>query len=111
MAKVADVGEGPSMDRADIVNAIKNTGHVADFNGESETAALTRMREIEVKQGVARKDRFGKVTRRIVNQHRTGVISCHTLKEILRRRSEHLCTCSACNDDSSFLIFSSCFPS
>jgi len=68
-AKVADVGEGRSMNSADIVSAIKNAGHVSDFTGESETAALTRMLEIEVKQGVARKDRFVKATKRIVNQH------------------------------------------
>jgi hypothetical protein len=46
----------------------------------------------QVKRGVAREDHFSGSQRRVVNQNRTGVVDCFTLRDILKSRSEHLWT-------------------
>jgi hypothetical protein len=48
--------------------------------------------EHQVGRGVAREEHFSGSQRRIVKQHRTGVVSRLTLRDILKRRSEHLWT-------------------
>jgi hypothetical protein len=47
---------------------------------------------VTIKRGVAREEGFSGSKRGIVNQHRTGVFSRFMLRDILKRRSEHLWT-------------------
>jgi hypothetical protein len=55
-----------------------------------ESMSMTRLLEHQVKIGVAKEEHFLGRQRRIVNQHRTGVVGHFTLRDILKRRSEHL---------------------
>jgi hypothetical protein len=51
---------------------------------------MNRLYEDQVGRGVAREQRFSGSQRRIVNQRRTGFASHFTLRDILKRRYEHL---------------------
>jgi hypothetical protein len=73
------------MDRAEIVNAFRELCRVEDFEG-SESTSLVRMRELGVKIGMARNEKYTR-NRGLVNQHRTGNISRWTLMYMLRRGS------------------------
>jgi hypothetical protein len=59
---------------------------------DMDFVTITRLHEHQVKREVAREKRFSGSQRRIVNQHRIGVVSHFMLRDILKRRSEHLCT-------------------
>ena len=86
------------MDRDDIVIALIERGRREDLHLNQSTPT-TRLRELGLKIGVARKERYNRYTSRLINQNRTGTVSRWTLLEILRRRSEHLWTCPECNED------------
>lgn len=64
---------------------IKDLGAIADFGDVGETTALLRMKVIGVKQRAVRFKGFIRNTKKLVNQHRSGVINYHILIEILRR--------------------------
>jgi hypothetical protein len=81
-----------SMDRSDILRAIKEAGRENDSSKDIESVSMTRLHEHQVKRGVAREERFSGSQRRIVNQHTTGVVSHFTLRDILKTRSEPLWT-------------------
>ena len=98
LAGLATVSEGLPMDRADILNNIRDIGRARDFGDTSKSSSLPRMYELEIKKGIAKNERWSGRTRAIVNQHRTGTISRCTLLQILERRAEHLWTCPVCND-------------
>ena len=99
LAGMATVSEGAAMDRNDILNALRESFRTEEFQ-DCESHSLTRLREMGVKIGAARKERHTKYAKRLINQHRTGVLGRWTLLDLLRRRSEHLWTCPACYDDS-----------
>ena len=100
LAGTAAVACGHAMDRADIINALRDAGREKDWNADIESATLTRLREHRVPRGIATHERHGGVLRRMVNQHRTGVVSRYTVRNILRRISECLWTNSSmCNED------------
>ena len=92
LASRATVGKGRSMDRSDILNALREAGRINDSIMANESVTMNRLFDLQVKRGVARDERFAGSLRRIVNQHRTGVVSRYTLRDILKRRSEHLWT-------------------
>ena len=92
LAGRATGGSGHAMDRTDILNALREAGRVNDFSNDCVSATMTRLQEHQVKRGTARQERYAGSQRRIVNQHRTGAVSRYTLREILRRGSEHLWT-------------------
>jgi hypothetical protein len=56
------------------------------------------MKELGEKISTDRKEKCTK-NRGLVNQHKTGTISRWTLMQMLRGRSEHLWTCSECDED------------
>jgi hypothetical protein len=62
------------MDRADIVHALREICRGEDFEG-SESTSLARMKELGVKIGTTRHEKYTKNMRGLVNQHRTGTIS------------------------------------
>ena len=93
LAETAVVGNGQAMDRADNLNAIRDLRREADSFSEHECETMSRLKEHQVKQGVAKLERrFSGSQRRMVNQHRTGVISRYMLRDLLKMRSEHLWT-------------------
>src|SRR5204863_9934221 len=98
LAGLANVSEGLPMDRADILNNIREMGRERDFWDTSKSSSLPTMYELEIKKGIAKNEHWSGRTRAIVNQHRTGTISRCTLLQILERRAEHLWTCPVCND-------------
>jgi hypothetical protein len=51
---------------------------------------MTRLYEHQVGRGVAREESFFRKPKK--KQHKTGFVSSFTLRDILRRRSEHLRT-------------------
>jgi hypothetical protein len=85
LAVRATVVDGQVMDRADILNALREVGLVQDLEGAKESATLTRLQELQIKRGVARHECCAGSQRRLVNQHRTGVLSTYTLGDILNR--------------------------
>ena len=99
LAGSAAVVAGKPMDRADIINAIREIGRTEDFHG-CASASLSRLREMGVKIGTARFETFSGHIRSRINQHRTGTISRSTLMSILMGGSEHLWTCPECREDS-----------
>ena len=99
LAGMAAVQSGRAMDQADIINSLRERGRVHDSRNSGESTTLTRLQELKVKCGVARQERYAGRQRRIVNQQRTGVVSRHTLMDILRRdRSTYGLICSTCSD-------------
>jgi hypothetical protein len=86
------VGDGQAMDRADILNATRDERMEADSFSEHESETMSRLKDHQVKRGVAKLEHFSGSQRRMVNQHRTGVVSRYTLRDLLKRRSEHLWT-------------------
>jgi hypothetical protein len=63
------------------------SGNLAGQTILTESVTMTRLRELQVKSGVARQECFSR--RQVVNCHRAGVVSCFMLGYILKRRSEH----------------------
>jgi ribonuclease HI len=92
LAGSATVGNGRAMDQADILHALREAGRVKDSSHDCDSATLTRFQEIHVRRGEARRECYAGSHRRLVNQHRTGVVSRYTLRDILKMRSEHLWT-------------------
>jgi carbonic anhydrase len=86
------MANGQAMDRTDILNAIRDARRKADSFSENESETMSRLKEHQVKEGVAKLEHFSGNQRRMVNQHRTGVVSRHTLSDLLKMRSEHLLT-------------------
>ena len=91
--------DGQVMDRAEILNALREVGQVQDAEDANESATLTRLQEFQIKRGVGTQEYNAGNQRRLVNQHKTGVISKYTLGDVLKRGSEHLWTCPMCGDD------------
>src|SRR5579871_210916 len=98
LAGSANITEGQPMDRADIINALRESFRAKEFDGCVSTSVI-RMRECGLRVGTARRENFRRRLKAMINQHRTGTISHATLIELLRRRSEHLWICPECNDD------------
>jgi hypothetical protein len=80
------------MDRTDILNATREAHGEADSFGESESETMSRLKEHQVNQGEAKLEHFPVSQRGMVIQHRTGVVSRYTLRDLLKMRSEHLWT-------------------
>ena len=95
LAGSAAVVAGRPMDRADIFNAIREIGRTEDFH-DCASASLSRLREMGIKIGAARREKLSGRMRSRINQHRTGTISRSTLMSILIGGSEHLWTCPEC---------------
>lgn len=90
LAGLAAVGNGHAMDRADILNAVRETRRLKDASHDGESATMSRLYDRKVKGYVARDEHYAGKQRRLVNQQRTGVITIHTLGDILNMGSEHL---------------------
>jgi hypothetical protein len=71
------MGNGQAIDRADILNPIKDTCREADSFSEHESETMSRLKECQAKRSVAKLEHFSGSQRRIVNQHRTGVQSLY----------------------------------
>ena len=97
LTKRAVIAQGRAMDHVDTFAALRDACRIEKLHIGS---IINRLIELGVKRGIARREEFAGSMRRVVNQHRTGVISRHTLKILLGRRSEHLWVCPECNDDS-----------
>ena len=102
LADVAIITSGPALDRSDVINAMRDAYHKAYFDNQQDSASLSRLTDMGVQPGAARNEHYTNGTRRLINQHRMGVISRFTLLELLRRRSEHLWNCPECCDDSPY---------
>jgi hypothetical protein len=77
-----------------VLHALCEAGRVEDSLGDKESSAMERLRD-----GQVRYEKYAGSQRQIVNQIRTGTVSCHTLLNVLERRSEHLWVCPVCKDD------------
>jgi ActR/RegA family two-component response regulator len=62
------------MDRAEILNALREVGRVQDAEDANESTTLTRLQEHQIKRVVARHEYYAGNQQRLDNQHRTGVI-------------------------------------
>ena len=91
--------DGNGMDRADIVNAVKDIFRTEESKEEGNSYSCTRMKMMEVKKGSARLERLCGKQRRLMNQHRTGTISRYSLAEILEWRSEQTWDFPECDED------------
>ena len=98
LAGSATISDGQPMDRTDILNALIECGRSEDVHLK-QSMSTTRLQQLGLKIGVARKEQHNRYVSRLINQNRTGTVSRWTLLEILRRRSEHLWTCPECNED------------
>ena len=98
LASLATTTDGQPMDRADILIALRESSQSEDFE-MNEHESISRMRELGVRMGIVRREHLTKISKRAVNQHRTGTISRYTLRDLLKRRSEHLWTCPVCEED------------
>ena len=87
------------MDRRDIINAIRDIHDLDDFKFAEKDFSLTRLHTLGVPIGAARQENHAGANRHYINQNRMGVVSLTTLKDILRRRLEHLWSCLMCNED------------
>jgi hypothetical protein len=62
------------MDRAHILNAIRNAPRKADSFSEHESETMSRLKGYQVTRGVTKLEHFSGSQRRMLNQHRTGVL-------------------------------------
>ena len=53
LAGLATVSKGLPMDRADILNNIRDIGRARDFGDTSKSSSLPRMYELEIKSGMS----------------------------------------------------------
>jgi hypothetical protein len=67
------------MDRSENLHAIREALWSCDLTTDKESVTMSRLHEHQFKRGVAREERFAGSERRIVNEHRTGVVSCFML--------------------------------
>jgi len=74
------------MDRADIINNLRDIGRVAKFY---KPELISRLHELGQKIGISRGGKYS-IYISTVNQLRTGSISRYTLMDILIGRSDHL---------------------
>lgn len=96
LASCAPIASGRAMDRADILNAIREKGRTEDSQNDEDSTSVSRLLELGVKCGAARLERHTGHMRQLINQHRTGTVSRHVLANILKGMSERLWTCSTC---------------
>jgi hypothetical protein len=82
-----------------VLHALRQMGRVEDSLGDKESSTMERLRDGQVKLGVARHEQYADSQRRMVNQIRTSTVSRHTLVNVFERRSEHLWMCPVCKDD------------
>ena len=92
LAGEATVEGGRAMDQADILNALREVRLLQEPSDDCESTTMARLREQQIKRGVAKQEHYAGSQRRLINQHRTGVVSRYTLRDLLRRGSEHLWT-------------------
>jgi hypothetical protein len=88
------------LDRSNILHAIRDVGRSNDFSTDKESVTMTRLHEHKVKKGVEREEHFSSNQKRIVNQHRTGVVSHFPLRDILHGdQSTYGLKSLMCNED------------
>ena len=92
LAGEATVEGGRAMDQSDILNALREVRLLQEPSDDCESTTMARLREQQIKKGVAKQEHYAGSQRRLINQHRTGVVSRYTLRDLLRRGSEHLWT-------------------
>lgn len=78
-----------------ILNAVRDTCQNKVAGSELDSISLTQLLQLKVILGVARNEGYAG-RRHLDNQNSTGTVSCLVLKDILKRRSECLWTCSMC---------------
>ena len=74
LAAEAVVGNGQAMDRADVMSALREVGRINEERDVCESVTMDRLQEHHVERGVARHECFSGSQRRMINQHRTGVV-------------------------------------
>jgi hypothetical protein len=58
--------------------------------GDGNSNTMERLRDGQVNLGAARHEHYTGSQRYMVNQMKTGIVSRHTLLNLLKRKSEHL---------------------
>ena len=71
---------------------------LAERCGEEVGDTVERLREFGVDRGDALKSMTRGEERKILNQQLTGTMSRRILREILRRRTEHIWVCPTCSE-------------
>lgn len=80
---------GQAMDKADILNTLREVSQVTNSSNSSEIYNMTGLlKQCQTWSGQTRAHTRNQ--RRLANQHRTGIISWQTLLEILKIGSEDL---------------------
>jgi hypothetical protein len=67
------------MDHADVLHAFREVRRVWDSLGDNELNTMKRLRDGQVKLGIARHEHYAGGQRRMVNHLKTGIMSRHTL--------------------------------
>jgi hypothetical protein len=78
----ATMESGRSMERWDIMHAICEASRENDSSNDIESLSMNRLFEHHVRRGTAREESFSGSQRRIVNQHRTGVVGRWPLRGV-----------------------------
>lgn len=79
------IAAGQPLDRADVVNALREIGRFEDFEN-SESTSFLRLRELAVLTVTVRNESHIGRARGLVSQHRAGTISHRKLVDVLRGR-------------------------
>jgi hypothetical protein len=74
-------------------------GKIKDSLRDGDSNTMETLRDGQVKHGATRHEHYSGSQKRMVNQMRTGTVSCHTLLNVLGRRSEHLWVFPVFKDD------------
>jgi len=83
LACVATISEGQPMDRAEIINSIRDIGGVVDFD---RLESMSRLHELGVKIAITKSEKYS----RLLRTSSELCTNCYALIDILRGRSEHL---------------------
>jgi hypothetical protein len=87
LADIAVVKGGIEMDHTDNSYVLRDSYTVSEAANNSESTTMIRLNELHVNAS-ARQQQYAGKQRRIVNQHNTLTVSCYTLMELLKEKSE-----------------------
>ena len=94
LASCAIVAQGDgAINRADVLNSLRDIARESETSVDDDSFSMARIKDQDLKCGVARSEHFGGRRRMMVNQQRTGPVSRSVMVDTLRVRSEQLWTC------------------
>jgi hypothetical protein len=99
LAGMAVVQGDTEMDRTDIPNVLRDNYRISEAAKDSESTTMIRLNEQHVKAGSARRQKYARKQRRIINRHNSVTVSLYTYIRVYSNRNLSNYGCVMCNED------------